>query len=172
MYSTLDVTYVLLQLYNVVVDTEETGKSLLQKGQLKRRYTIIPLNKIVSRTIPHDKEKKAIALVRCPLLACVHIRGGVHNESTGQYGKDLQFPKLKTCNHGVICCFPSEANVIGLAVLCTNVHDIRIMCYVYILYVQVEYICTCILTVNYVRIMGWALQLLAGLQASICIGML
>ena len=62
----LDVTYVLLQLYNVVVDTEETGKSLLQKGQLKRRYTIIPLNKIVSRTIPHDKEKKAIALVRCP----------------------------------------------------------------------------------------------------------
>lgn len=84
------------------------------------------------------------------LLACVHIRGGVHNESTGQHGKDLQFPKLKTCNHGVICCFPSEANVMGLAVLCTNVHDIRVMCYVYILYVEVEYICTCILTVNYV----------------------
>ncbi len=59
------ITCVLLQLYNVVVDTEETGKSLLQKGQLKRRYTIIPLNKIVSRTIPNDKEKKAVALVRC-----------------------------------------------------------------------------------------------------------
>lgn len=66
-----------LQLYNVVVDTEETGKSLLQKGQLKRRYTIIPLNKIVSRTIPNDKEKKAIALVRGGHSG--HIKGrGAH----------------------------------------------------------------------------------------------
>ena len=35
--------YLCVQLYNVVVDTEETGKQLLQKGKLKRRYTIIPL---------------------------------------------------------------------------------------------------------------------------------
>eukprot|EP00912_Choanoflagellata_sp_UC4_P001945 UC4_evm1s1248 len=34
------------KLYNVVVDTEETGKQLLKKGNLKRRVTIIPLNKI------------------------------------------------------------------------------------------------------------------------------
>ena len=64
-YIHMFITCVLLQLYNVVVDTEETGKSLLQKGQLKRRYTIIPLNKIVSRTISNDKERKAVALVRC-----------------------------------------------------------------------------------------------------------
>lgn len=64
-YVRIFITCVLLQLYNVVVDTEETGKSLLQKGQLKRRYTIIPLNKIVSRTISNDKERKAVALVRC-----------------------------------------------------------------------------------------------------------
>ena len=51
------------QLYNIVVDTEETGKQLLQKGQLKRRYTIIPLNKISARTISNDVVKKAQALV-------------------------------------------------------------------------------------------------------------
>ena len=34
------------RLYNVVVDTAETGTQLLQKGNLKKRVTIIPLNKI------------------------------------------------------------------------------------------------------------------------------
>lgn len=36
------------RLYNVVVDTAETGTQLLQKGGLKKRVTIIPLNKISS----------------------------------------------------------------------------------------------------------------------------
>lgn len=34
------------KLYNVVVDTETIGSQLLEKGKLKRRVTIIPLNKI------------------------------------------------------------------------------------------------------------------------------
>jgi structural maintenance of chromosome 2 len=34
------------RLYNVVVDTEVTGTQLLQNGRLKKRVTIIPLNKI------------------------------------------------------------------------------------------------------------------------------
>lgn len=34
--------------YNVVVDTAETGTQLLQNGKLKKRVTIIPLNKISS----------------------------------------------------------------------------------------------------------------------------
>ncbi|ETN46032.1 uncharacterized protein HMPREF1541_00215 [Cyphellophora europaea CBS 101466] len=34
------------RLYNVVVDSAETGTQLLQKGKLKKRVTIIPLNKI------------------------------------------------------------------------------------------------------------------------------
>ena len=34
------------RLYNVVVDTAETGTQILQKGNLKKRVTIIPLNKI------------------------------------------------------------------------------------------------------------------------------
>lgn len=36
------------RLFNVVVDNEETGKYLLEKGKLAKRVTIIPLNKISS----------------------------------------------------------------------------------------------------------------------------
>lgn len=36
------------RLYNVVVDTEITGTQLLQKGKLRKRVTIIPLNKIAA----------------------------------------------------------------------------------------------------------------------------
>lgn len=36
------------RLYNVVVDTEVTGTQLLQKGKLRKRVTIIPLNKIAT----------------------------------------------------------------------------------------------------------------------------
>ena len=53
----------MLQLYNVVVDTELTGKSLLKNGQLKRRCTIIPLNKVVSHSINPQTVKRAQSLV-------------------------------------------------------------------------------------------------------------
>ncbi|XP_072930221.1 structural maintenance of chromosomes protein 2 [Epargyreus clarus] len=42
------------RLYNVVVDTEVTSKLLLQRGQLRSRTTIIPLNKIAGHCIPRD----------------------------------------------------------------------------------------------------------------------
>ncbi|KAL8582210.1 hypothetical protein ACOMHN_004129 [Nucella lapillus] len=51
------------KLYNVVVDSEVTGKKLLQKGELKRRYTIIPLNKISARAIDDSAIKRAQQLV-------------------------------------------------------------------------------------------------------------
>ncbi|XP_052364150.1 structural maintenance of chromosomes protein 2 [Oncorhynchus keta] len=51
------------KLYNVVVDTEVTGKKLLEKGELKRRYTIIPLNKISARTLNDSVVKTAKSLV-------------------------------------------------------------------------------------------------------------
>uniref|UniRef100_A0A6G1RN33 Structural maintenance of chromosomes protein n=1 Tax=Hypotaenidia okinawae TaxID=2861861 RepID=A0A6G1RN33_9GRUI len=50
------------KLYNIVVDTEVTGKKLLEKGELKRQYTIIPLNKISSRCVGQDKIKLAQTL--------------------------------------------------------------------------------------------------------------
>jgi structural maintenance of chromosome 2 len=51
------------KLYNVVVDTAETGKHLLQNGQLERHCTIIPLNKIIGKSISNDKVKSAQKLV-------------------------------------------------------------------------------------------------------------
>ncbi|XP_009813715.2 structural maintenance of chromosomes protein 2 [Gavia stellata] len=50
------------KLYNIVVDTEVTGKTLLEKGELKRRYTIIPLNKISARCAGQDTVKLAQTL--------------------------------------------------------------------------------------------------------------
>ncbi|KAA0722413.1 Structural maintenance of chromosomes protein 2 [Triplophysa tibetana] len=51
------------RLYNVVVDNEVTGKKLLEKGELKRRYTIIPLNKISARTLNDNVVRTAKNLV-------------------------------------------------------------------------------------------------------------
>ncbi|KAL9127241.1 MAG: hypothetical protein Q9217_003839 [Psora testacea] len=43
------------RLYNVVVDSAETGTQLLQNGKLKKRVTIIPLNKIAALKASADK---------------------------------------------------------------------------------------------------------------------
>ncbi|MCJ1313119.1 Structural maintenance of chromosomes protein 2 [Agyrium rufum] len=43
------------RLYNVVVDTAETGTQLLQNGKLRKRVTIIPLNKISAFKASADK---------------------------------------------------------------------------------------------------------------------
>ncbi|XP_055886357.1 structural maintenance of chromosomes protein 2-like [Biomphalaria glabrata] len=51
------------KLYNVVVDNELTGKGLLQRGELKRRVTILPISKITSRPIDDATLKRAEALV-------------------------------------------------------------------------------------------------------------
>jgi len=45
------------------VETEQVGKKLLEKGELKRRVTIIPLNKIAATTISNDAVKRAESLV-------------------------------------------------------------------------------------------------------------
>lgn len=52
------------KLFNVVVDTESTGKQLLQNGNLRRRVTIIPLNKIQSHIVPTRIQQSAASLVR------------------------------------------------------------------------------------------------------------
>ncbi|KAL6929371.1 hypothetical protein ACO0SA_000771 [Hanseniaspora valbyensis] len=47
------------RLFNIVVDNEKTGSELLEKGNLKKRVTIIPLNKISSRKLRDDVLKMA-----------------------------------------------------------------------------------------------------------------
>lgn len=50
------------RLYNVVVDDEKTASQLLEKGRLRKRVTIIPLNKIATRTISEKVVKMAKSL--------------------------------------------------------------------------------------------------------------
>ena len=57
-------SFLLFQLFNVVVDTEKTGKQLLERGQLQRKVTFIPLNKIAARSINDNVVNKAKSLVR------------------------------------------------------------------------------------------------------------
>ncbi|KAJ8511986.1 hypothetical protein OPV22_002420 [Ensete ventricosum] len=51
------------KLFNVVVDTEYTGKQLLEYGELRRRVTIIPLNKIQTHIVPQRVQQAAARLV-------------------------------------------------------------------------------------------------------------
>lgn len=51
------------KLFNIVVDTEDTGKQLLQKGGLRKRVTIIPLNKIQTYPVPPRHQNAAARLV-------------------------------------------------------------------------------------------------------------
>eukprot|EP01052_Picozoa_sp_SAG31_P031724 SAG31_NODE_3394_length_4324_cov_3.093964_2_plen_535_part_00 len=51
-------------LYSVVVDSDQTGKLLLKNGKLKKRVTIIPLNKIDTRGTILPTDKKAVAANR------------------------------------------------------------------------------------------------------------
>uniref|UniRef100_A0A1E1XGS4 Structural maintenance of chromosomes protein n=1 Tax=Amblyomma aureolatum TaxID=187763 RepID=A0A1E1XGS4_9ACAR len=51
------------KLFNIVVDNEETGKLLLKNGRLKRRVTIIPLNKITGRDVEPQVIRRAQSLV-------------------------------------------------------------------------------------------------------------
>lgn len=50
-------------MFNVIVDSEQTGKLLLEKGGLQRRITIIPLNKIQASGISTRAEAAASKLV-------------------------------------------------------------------------------------------------------------
>ncbi|KAF2076638.1 hypothetical protein CYY_002067 [Polysphondylium violaceum] len=42
------------KLYNIIIDDDETGKALLAKGQLKRKVTLLPLNKIDGRALSNS----------------------------------------------------------------------------------------------------------------------
>lgn len=52
------------RLYNVVVDSSDVASALLEKGQLKKRVTIIPLDKISAKSMPQNSVNLAKEL--CP----------------------------------------------------------------------------------------------------------
>lgn len=59
------------RLFFVIVDNEETGKALLEKGQLRRRVTIIPLSKIADHSISPNVVRQARSIT--PSHAEAHL---------------------------------------------------------------------------------------------------
>mmetsp|Transcript_716 Transcript_716/g.1237 ORF Transcript_716/g.1237 Transcript_716/m.1237 type:complete len:1207 (+) Transcript_716:61-3681(+) len=51
------------RLFFVIVDNEETGKALLEKGQLRRRVTIIPLNKVSDYSMSPQVVRQAKTII-------------------------------------------------------------------------------------------------------------
>lgn len=101
------------RLYNVIVDSEHTGKELLNKGRLKRRITLIPLDKIRARNvIDAAKLKRAQELVgkdnvhTAMSLVCYddeleeamkYIFGGAFICKNGRIASKVTFdPKIRT----------------------------------------------------------------------------
>eukprot|EP00946_MAST-07B_sp_MAST-7B-sp1_P003763 g3763.t1 len=54
------------KLFGVVVDTAQNAKSVLKRGKLKRRVTIIPLDKMRRRTLPEERMAAAEKLYTGP----------------------------------------------------------------------------------------------------------
>jgi structural maintenance of chromosome 2 len=50
------------KLYQIVVDTDETGKKILQHGQLKKRVTLVPLNKVQANELKPSVIQHASAM--------------------------------------------------------------------------------------------------------------
>ena len=61
----------------MVVDTEVVGKKLLERGQLQKRVTFIPLNKISSSCIDQRTIQHAERMVRDPPPPLPRSRGGM-----------------------------------------------------------------------------------------------
>ncbi|KAG0417477.1 hypothetical protein HPB47_005584, partial [Ixodes persulcatus] len=94
------------KLFNVVVDTEETGKLLLKSGRLKRRVTIIPLNKIMGRDVEPAVMRKAESLV----------------------GKDKVFSALSLVDYAPMVASAMKY-VFGTTLVTTNMDDARVVAF-------------------------------------------
>ncbi|KAJ3186681.1 Structural maintenance of chromosomes protein 2 [Gaertneriomyces sp. JEL0708] len=66
------------RLYNVVVETEVVGTQLLQKGRLRRRVTIIPLNKISASKLSPDRLAAAQTLAPGKVDLALNLIGYDH----------------------------------------------------------------------------------------------
>ncbi|NXA69597.1 SMC2 protein, partial [Mohoua ochrocephala] len=85
------------KLYNIIVDTEVTGKKLLEKGELNHRYTIIPLNKISARCVQEDTVKLAQSLAgRANLHLALSL---IVYESELQKAMEYVFGTALVCNN-------------------------------------------------------------------------
>lgn len=87
------------KLYQVVVDTEVTGKALLQKGKLRRRVTVIPLNKIRRSTLRDSQIEAARRVSRgaaVPALSLVGYTDEVEAAMEYVFGRAFVCPDSDT----------------------------------------------------------------------------
>lgn len=81
------------RLFNVVVDNEETGKALLERGQLRRRVTIIPLSKISNHRASEGVVRQAKGLAASGdlhlALEIIGFEGDVQNAMRYVFGNCL-----------------------------------------------------------------------------------
>uniref|UniRef100_A0A1Q3EXC9 Structural maintenance of chromosomes protein n=1 Tax=Culex tarsalis TaxID=7177 RepID=A0A1Q3EXC9_CULTA len=99
-------------LYSVVVDTDSTGKKLLQKGQLQTRTTMIPLNKISGRSIDQNTVRVADSLVgkgrAVTSLSCVEYDREIEPAMKFVFGgsflaEDMNVAKQVTYHRQIMC---------------------------------------------------------------------
>jgi structural maintenance of chromosome 2 len=66
------------RLYNVVVDSAQTSSLLIDNGKLRRRVTIVPLDKIDSSRAPADKVERAKSLAPGMVHLALNLIGYEH----------------------------------------------------------------------------------------------
>jgi hypothetical protein len=118
----------------VVVDTDKSAKALLEKGQLTKRVTIIPLNQVrgVARRAwlagrPHAREVAAGARCRCavralhltrpttPPTATTHTRGHTHTHTHGHTHTATRAHKHTQTPHAQVRFSEAPAAVLSAA---------------------------------------------------------
>lgn len=70
------------KLYNVVVQDEKVGKDLLQNGRLKKRVTIIPLNKINAFKVSEKVRNRATSLDTICFMILISFINCTENSSS------------------------------------------------------------------------------------------
>jgi len=92
------------KLYQVVVDEAITGKALLNRGNLKRRVTIIPLDKIQARRVSSSACEKAsqvaeeLGSTASPAIELVGFDEEVRNAMEYVFGSTLVVDGMKAAN--------------------------------------------------------------------------
>ena len=71
------------KLFNVVVDTDETSKLLFKHGDLKKRITFVPLNRITSHVIPKGKIEAARRELGDP--SCIYLAKDLVKYNSSKY---------------------------------------------------------------------------------------
>ena len=91
------------RLGNVIVDSEQTGRQLLEAGQLKQRVTLIPLNRISQQSsIPAAVAERACSLVGRDsarvAVACVSFERKVEAAMQFVFGSTFVCPDVQTAS--------------------------------------------------------------------------